>query len=54
MHGSNQMVAEWIRELLITDKVELKQPDEVDNEYKRQITTLKTKLDTNTDQYKKL
>jgi hypothetical protein len=41
-------------ELFITGKVELKQPDEIDNEYKSQITTLKTKLDTNTEQYQKL
>jgi hypothetical protein len=40
--------------LFIKDKVELKTPDEIDNEYKRQITALKTKLDTNTDQYQKL
>jgi hypothetical protein len=41
-------------ELFISGKVELKHSDEIDNEYKSQITTLKTKLDTNTDQYKKL
>jgi hypothetical protein len=41
-------------ELFITGKVELKQPDEIDNEYKSQITYLKTKLDTNTEQYQKL
>jgi hypothetical protein len=44
-------------ELFITGKVELykeKQPDEIDNEYKRQISDLKTKLDTNTEQYQKL
>ena len=44
-------------ELFITGKVELyneKSADEVDNEYKKQITDLKTKLDTNTQQYQKL
>ena len=41
-------------ELFITGKVELKQPDEIDNEYKSQIIDLKTKLDTNTEQYQKL
>ena len=41
-------------ELFITGKVELKSADEVDNEYKRQITTLKTTLDTNKEQYQKL
>ena len=44
-------------ELFITGKVELyneKSADEIDNEYKTQINTLKTKLDTNTQQYQKL
>jgi hypothetical protein len=31
-----------------------KSADEIDNEYKRQITTLKTTLDTNKEQYQKL
>jgi hypothetical protein len=41
---------------LILDELftKLKQPDEIDNEYKRQISTLKTKLETNTEQYQKL
>jgi len=44
-------------ELFITGKVELyneKSTNEIDTEYKRQITDLKTKLDTNTEQYQKL
>jgi hypothetical protein len=44
-------------ELFITSKVEIyneKSADEVDNEYKRQITTLKTTLNTNKEQYQKL
>jgi hypothetical protein len=41
-------------ELFIRGKVELKQPDEIDNEYKSQISDLKTRLDTNKEQYQKL
>ena len=44
-------------ELFITGKVELyneKSADEVDNEYKKQITDLKTTLNTNKEQYQKL
>ena len=44
-------------ELFITGKVELyneKTSDEIDTEYKQQITTLKTKLVTNEEQYQKL
>ena len=41
-------------ELFITGKVELKSADEIDNEYKNQITTLKATLNTNKEQYQKL
>ena len=41
-------------ELFITGKVELKPADEIDNEYKNQITTLKATLNTNKEQYQKL
>ena len=55
-------LAQWISvqvslildELFITGKVELKSVDEIDTDYKTQITDLKTTLDTNKEQYQKL
>ena len=50
-------VSSILDELFITGNVELyneKTSDEIDTEYKQQITTLKTKLVTNEEQYQKL
>jgi hypothetical protein len=50
-------VSSILDELFITGNVELyneKTSDEIDTEYEQQIITLKTKLDTNEEQYQKL
>jgi hypothetical protein len=52
-----QTLLKVLDELFITRKVQLyneKSGDEIDTDYKTQITTLKTTLDTNKEQYQKL